>query len=394
MSQQADSGTAAAEPVDVVALRQSVDVGVTQSVLRREAEALGLRLTVTWVDSEDELAASSRRVSARGRPLVTLTTAECRPLTSLARGSCSTVRVDLSMSDQDRSPELLAHVRGRGLDGLAWGLRALVHRLRSPAVPFRYGSHPDQFGHLRLPEHRSGSVPVVVLLHGGFWRSKWEMDLMDSLAADLVQHGFASWNVEYRRPDRHGWEATSRDVEASIRYLARLEVPDLDLGRVALVGHSAGGQLAVRAAADLARSRGITPALVVSLAGVLDLDQTYERDLGDGAALTALGAGPDLDPEAYACSSPLGLLPVGVPTLVVTADSDSADLNDMSRRYAEAACAAGDQVIELTGAGDHFTLIDPASPVWAGVRSHLYPLHDNTSTGSTTSGESVRHAAR
>lgn len=371
------------ESVDVVALRQQVDIGLTELVLRRAADALGLQLTVRWVDATDDLVASSGRPSVSQRPLLLLATAACGPVAHLAEGSGRTVRVDLSVVDDDRSAELLAHVHGRGLDGLTWGLRALVHRLRSPALTIRYGSHPDQYGHLRLPERRSGAVPIVVLLHGGFWRSKWQMDLMDALAVDLARHGLASWNVEYRRPDRHGWEATTRDVEASIRHLAQLEaagldVSCLDLTKIALVGHSAGGQLAVRAAADLARGHDVTPAQVVSLAGVLDLHQTYERDLGDGAARMALGASPEDDPGAYASSSPLALLPVGVPTLVVTASGDSPDLNEMGRRYAAAARAAGDSVTELTGAGDHFTLIDPSSDVWADVRSYLQALQTNT----------------
>jgi hypothetical protein len=144
----------------------------------------------------------------------------------------------------------------------------------------------------------------------------------------------------------------------------------------------------VRAAADLARSRGITPALVVSLAGVLDLPATYGRDLGDGAARTALGASPDADPGAYASSSPLALLPLGVPTLVVTASSDSPDLNEMGSRYAAAARAAGDPVTELTGVGDHFTLIDPSSQAWADVRSHLKALQADAAS-DTPPGESA-----
>lgn len=381
MSEPGEATLLGVEPVQVVALRQQVDVHLTESVLHREAEALGLRLTVTWADTADELMAACGRLSADGRPLLALTTSGCGPMRQLAQGSTSTVRVDLSLVDRDRSAGLLAHVRGRGLDGLTWGLRALVHRLRSPALTSSYGSHPAQYGHLRLPGRRTGSVPIVVLLHGGFWRSKWEMDLMDALAVDLAEHGFASWNVEYRRPDRHGWDATTSDVEASIRHLERLDLPGRDLATVALVGHSAGGQLAVRAAADLTRGCHIRPALVVSLAGVLDLHQSYERDLGDGAVQTALGASPDTDPDAYARSSPLASLPVGVPTLVVTASSDSPDLNEMSSRYVASARSAGDAVTALTGAGDHFTLIDPSSEIWAAVRSHMQPLQRKAGDG-------------
>jgi len=128
----------------------------------------------------------------------------------------------------------------------------------------------------------------------------------------------------------------------------------------------------------LVRGAEVSPAQVVSLAGVLDLHETYGRDLGDRAVLTALGASPDADPAAYASSSPLELLPVGVPTLVVTASSDSPDLNEMGTRYAAAARAADDPVTELTGAGDHFTLIDPSSQVWADVRSYLQELQTDT----------------
>ncbi|MEU8336091.1 alpha/beta hydrolase [Micromonospora tulbaghiae] len=259
------------------------------------------------------------------------------------------------------------HLAGRGLWGLAWAIRHAVHRLRAPAGRIAYGPDPDQWGDLRLPSALdTGPAPVAVLLHGGFWRSIWGADLMDALAVDLTRRGYASWNLEYRRPDRHGWDATTQDVEAglvALRELAR-DRP-LDLDRIVVLGHSAGGQLALRAAADLAgRTSGPRVALAVSLAGVLDLTEGERRYLGDGAVAAALGGSPATAPRRYAESDPMRRLPTRVPTLLVQGTEDSLDLVDANRRYAVAAAGAGDDVRHLEQPGDHFAVIDPASVIW------------------------------
>jgi acetyl esterase/lipase len=235
-----------------------------------------------------------------------------------------------------------------------------------PVRTLAYGSHPEQFGQLLVPDAGSKPVPVVVLLHGGFWLSQWKLDLMDPLAADLAQRGLASWNLEYRRADQYGWDSTTADVEAGVRYLASLAAQfPISMSEVVLVGHSAGGQLAVRVAADLAGSRApVRPATVVSLGGVLDLIEADRRNLGDGAVAAALGGSATRLPETYAASSPILRLPLGIRQIIVTARDDSADLNDLSRRHVAAARAEGDEVIAIEGAGDHFTLIDPGSQVW------------------------------
>lgn len=241
-----------------------------------------------------------------------------------------------------------------------------------PARRLRYGDHPEQFGELRVPPPGSppasaGPAPLVVLLHGGFWLSRWKLDLMDAMADDLARRGVPSWNVEYRRADKHGWDATTADVESAVRYLAEVtgRFP-VDLTRLALIGHSAGGQLAVRVAADLAAgSAPVRPAVVVSLAGVLDLVEADRRNLGDGAVPAALGATSAQRPDVYGTSSPLQRLPLGIPQVIVTARDDHPDLNDLNSRYAAAARAAGDTLTVIEGSGDHFTLIDPGSELWA-----------------------------
>lgn len=281
-----------------------------------------------------------------------------------------TVWLDLDRTGPAEVAGSGTHQHGRGVLGLAWGIRHAVHRTRHPARRITYGADPDQWAELRMPPGAaagSDRLPVVVLLHGGFWRSIWGADLMDALAIDLAAAGFAAWNLEYRRPDRHGWAATVADVAAGIAALAQRDPAGrLDLDRVAVLGHSAGGQLALQAAADGARV-----AMAVSLAGVLDLAEADRRWLGEGATAAALGGGADALPEVYAAADPLARLPVGVPQLVVQGRDDAPDLVEINRRYARAAQAAGDEVEHLELPGDHFAVIDPAAPVWCRVRDRL-----------------------
>ncbi len=266
------------------------------------------------------------------------------------------------------------HLQGRGVWGLVWAVRHAAHRFRSPATRIAYGPHPDQWGDLRLPtREKAAPAPVAVLLHGGFWRSHWAADLMDALAVDLASRGYAAWNLEYRRPDRHGWDATTDDVSAGIAALtSAADAGVLDLARIAVLGHSAGGQLALRFAADqaadvhpeVAGTRSPRVALAVSLAGVLDLAEGERRHLGEGAIPAALGGTPASAPHRYAASDPMVRVPIGVPTLLVQGTEDSPDLVDMNRRYAAAARQAGDDLGYVERPGDHFDVIDPGSAIW------------------------------
>ncbi|MGJ6962081.1 alpha/beta hydrolase [Streptosporangium sp. G11] len=280
------------------------------------------------------------------------------------------------------------HLHGRGIWGLTWAIRHAVHRLRRPAHRIAYGDHPDQWVEVRSPggqspaaPHEAGErapvaatrgggeqAPTVVLLHGGFWRSIWGADLMDALAVDLADRGFAAWNLEYRRPDLHGWDATTEDVARGVALAA-----ESARGPLVVIGHSAGGQLALRAAADDHR---IT--LAVSLAGVLDLAEGDRRHMSSGAVAVALGGSATEVPAAYRRSGPLERLPLGVPQLIVQGGGDDLDLVDFGRRYARAAQESGDQVTYLEMSGDHFDVIDPASPIWrataGAVAEHRKPF--------------------
>jgi pimeloyl-ACP methyl ester carboxylesterase len=275
----------------------------------------------------------------------------------LAAAPANTVFYDLTVAAEPASPQ---HLHGRGVWGLAWAIKHAVHRLREPAARVAYGDHPEQWADERVPTgapDAPSGAPVGILLHGGFWRSNWAADLMDALAIDLTGRGWISWNLEYRRPDRHGWAATTADVAAGLAK-ARERHPGAP---IVLFGHSAGGQLALRLAAD-----DPDLALAVSLAGVIDLGEGQRRFLGEGAITTALGGGPDDVPDVYAASDPMARLPLASPALLVQGSGDGLDLVDINRRF-----AAASGITLLEQAGDHFDVIAPGSPIWSATLAEV-----------------------
>ena len=179
-------------------------------------------------------------------------------------------------------------------------LRALLD-LRPPARREAYGDHPQQRAELHLSDG-PGPYPVVVGLHGGFWRARRSLRYMRPACADLARHGWAAWNVEYRRVGRSeggGWPATFADVAAAIDHLADLDAP-LDLTRVAAMGHSAGGQLALWAAARPHLPEGVPGANpgvaitagVAALAAPSDLEATPDLYGPGGAVFDLMGCAP------------------------------------------------------------------------------------------------------
>lgn len=243
-----------------------------------------------------------------------------------------------------------------------------------PDVVLRYGSHPDHVADLRLPLRTPGSppAPLLLLVHGGFWKAEYDRAHLAPMAAALSAAGYAVVVPEYRRVGQPGggWPGTLADValccERLPRLLAEREGPTLDLERVVLVGHSAGGHLAVWAAG--AAPGGLRG--VVSLAGVLDLTLAAQLRLDDDAVQGLLGGSPDEVPQRYAAADPIRRLPLGVPVVCVHGREDATVPVALSRSYAAAARAAGDAVelVELAGV-EHFGLIDPLSAAWPHVRA-------------------------
>lgn len=233
---------------------------------------------------------------------------------------------------------------------------------------YRYGEHPSQYVEVSVP---SGSdvAPLVVVIHGGFWRTGFDSGLGYPLAVDLARRGFAVANVEYRRVGPGGgggWPQTGQDVAAATDALRtdgqRLTGGRLDLTRVVGLGHSAGGQLAVWLAARRAPSVPLTG--VVSQAGVLDLVRAAESGVGGDAVQSLMGGSPAQKPDAYADASPIGRVPLAVPSICVHGRQDTVVPIEQSERFVAAAAKAGDRSELRAFDGDHFQLIAVGSPAW------------------------------
>jgi len=237
-----------------------------------------------------------------------------------------------------------------------------------------YGPDPSQFGELTRPD--GASRGTVVLIHGGFWRARYDLDLGRPLAADLAARGYTAWNIEYRRVGNGGgWPATLTDVAAAIDLLATL---DVDGRHVAAVGHSAGGHLAAWAASRPnlpADAPGADPAVrlsgAVAQAGVLALDRAARDGVGNGATVDLLGGGPDDVPDRYAVADPVALVPPPVPVLCVHSRSDESVPYYLAEAYVAAAGPTA-RLVEVTG--DHMAVIDPRDPSWQLVVDELPAL--------------------
>ena len=209
--------------------------------------------------------------------------------------------------------------------------------LELPAPPadkrLPYRSDPLQFGDLRLPPG-PGPHPVVIVIHGGFWRAAYDLEHIGHLCAALTRAGVATWSLEYRRLGNPGggWPGTLLDVGNGADYLRTLAPTyRLDLTKVVAIGHSAGGHLALWLAARRRLPPGSAlytadpPPLrgVVSLAGVADLRRAWELRLSSNVAATFLGGAPDEVPDRYKLASPIELLPLGVPQRLIHGAKDA-----------------------------------------------------------------------
>ena len=244
-----------------------------------------------------------------------------------------------------------------------------------------YGKDRSQFVDLSLPAG-TATLPVAVVVHGGYWGSAYGNDLGAPLAADLASRGVAAWNIEYRRIGiGGGWPSTFLDVAEAVDSLATLGQDAaggrLDLANVVIVGHSAGGQLAGWLAARhklasgaVGASPAIRPVGYVSQAGVLDLVGAFDQNLGGGAVAGLMGGSPKQFPQRYAVGSPYALLPYGIPGTLVHGLADDVVPIQQSDTFAAKAKRLGDHVTEVRLPGvDHFMLIDPTTPAWDACRA-------------------------
>lgn len=216
-----------------------------------------------------------------------------------------------------------------------------------------YGDDTSQFA--ELTRAQGPSKGVVVVIHGGFWKSLYDLSLGRPLAASLSRNGWDAFNVEYRRiGNGGGWPNTFDDVSTCIDSLAG--IAGLDTSRVITLGHSAGGHLAVLAAGRTAPTVPVTAA--ISQAGVLDLAAASEDGLGSSAVTAFMGG------EALAPADPMAQIPLSVPVRCVHGLDDDIVPISQSIGYVERANQSGGDA-ELTRVeGDHFVVIDPSSQAW------------------------------
>ena len=229
-----------------------------------------------------------------------------------------------------------------------------------PAADARiaYGPEPLQFGDLRVPPG-DGPFPLALVLHGGYWQAIYNLIHLGHLCEALRDAGIASWNLEYRCVGDPGgeWPAAAEDLTLALGHVQRL--PLRHDGRVVLVGHSAGGQLALWAA-----KHARLP--VLALAPVSDVRDAVVRRGPESAP------GRFMAPEHFEDGSPIELLPLGVPQILVHGTRDESVPYEMSERYV--AAAAGEAELVTLADSGHFEPIDPLAVEWPVVMSTLERL--------------------
>jgi acetyl esterase/lipase len=248
-------------------------------------------------------------------------------------------------------------------------------------VRIRYGDDDHHFGDLRLPNGH-GTHPVVIGIHGGFWRALYGLDYYGHLCESLRQAGIATWNIEYRRiGNGGGYPTTFLDVANAADHL-RVIAPqyNLDLSRVVPLGHSAGGHLALWLASrqrippdDPLRTANPLPLkAAIALAGVVDLRRSYELRLGNNVTEEFMGGTPVAVSSRYATASPIELLPMGIPCVLIHGTDDVNVPHELSQRYYDAAKAQGAPVTLITQHGaEHFACVDPRTKEWQEILEML-----------------------
>ena len=262
---------------------------------------------------------------------------------------------------------------------------------RAPDHRITYGNDRSQYAELRVPDG-SGPHPLVVLIHGGCFKAAYATaQYFGAMGDALKDDRIATWNIEYRRLGEtgSGWPGTYLDVGQALDHVRAIASEyHLDLGRVVVVGHSAGGHLAMWTAARrrLPKASALYVADPLPVRGVMDLagpvDMTaniagYEALCRDTVITSLLGGTPAAVPDHYAHASAIKLLPLGIPQVLVLGSHEDFVPLTLVDAYVLAATQAGDQVhrILIPGAG-HFEIASPLSFTWPQIKSAIRSLLD------------------
>lgn len=244
--------------------------------------------------------------------------------------------------------------------------------LPAPGERISYGSGPQQFGELRIPKG-DGPFPVFVVIHGGCWQNSFDYVYMTRLAAWLSDRGVATWTIEYRRlgDEGGGWPGTFLDVAEATDALRQFAGKSrIDLNRVYATGHSAGGQLALwiagraglPASSELYRKDPVKIQGVLGLAAITNLEKyrVGPPKSCHSSVEPLLGGPPDTVLLRYSQTSPIRLLPLGIPQVFIQGEKDPIVSAASVQEYVEAATKAGDKpVILALPDGGHFEACVP-----------------------------------
>ena len=254
-----------------------------------------------------------------------------------------------------------------------------------PDQRIHYGPGPLQFGNLRLPK-TPGPHPTVVFIHGGCWLSQFDLAHAAALEQAIADAGFAVWSLEYRRvgDDGGGWPGTFTDIGRGADYLRELAPKyGLDLSRVVVSGHSAGGQFAlwlaarrkIPATSELYVANPLVVRGVFGLAPAPDLEGLEASGVCGKVIDQLMGGSPADQPARYASASPMQLAPIALPQVLVVGAHDES-WGPIGRAYYARAREVGDTAVHLVEAPEsgHFEMIAPATTTWPIVIDALRAL--------------------
>lgn len=227
----------------------------------------------------------------------------------------------------------------------------------TPLDTFAYGESPFQFAELWLPREATpeSPAPVVAFVHGGCWLSSYDSKHTHALATALTQAGYAVWSIEYRRTGETGggWPYSMLDIQAGLKALQSAAPDELDLSKVALAGHSAGGHLALLAAQETE----LDLRAVIGLAAITDMTAYGAGESGcEQAAAAFMGGKPDELPVEYMVASPSKHEAVDN-TVLLYSDADSIV------PVAQADALPKARKLKVPEAG-HFDFVHPGTPAF------------------------------
>lgn len=242
-----------------------------------------------------------------------------------------------------------------------------------------YGPQPQHFAELRFPPG-PGPFPLLLMIHGGFWQSAYDLEHTGLLCADLTGRGIVTCNLEYRRIGNSGggWPGTFQDISLVSYKIPEIlkSDPRVDLTRTMVMGHSAGGHLAIWLVSrhkvskysqlhDEQKSQIVN---AISLAGVLDLRTAWRQKLGHGIVARLMEGSPNDYPDRYDAGSPIELLPNGARQVLIHGAVDNTVPVSQSEQFGRKAAESGDEcsLVKLKDTG-HFELIEPESDAWSSV---------------------------